>query len=149
MIQISRWRALGAFFAEAGGINSFIYGAQDEDILAKVENLNQRDYPVLVGILPTILGTGSNLDQMGHESPLFFYCMVPRKTNMSDEEMDEAWETTLDGIKGIEETIKQYCNSAEWLEFYHVKPDSIHIDPEFGLWELMGWSIGFEIEHED
>ena len=148
MIQISRWRAIGEFFAQRPEIKSFIYGAQDEDILAKVETIKQNEYPVLVGILPSILGTGNNLDQIGHESPLFYYCMVPT-TNMSSAEMDEAWETTLNAVKGIEEAIKENCASAQWLEFYYVKPDSIHIDPEFNMWGLMGWSIGFEIEHAD
>jgi len=148
MIQISKWRALGELFAQLPEINSFIYGAQDEDILAKVETLKIHDYPVLVGILPTILGTGRNLDNMGHESPLFYYCMVPN-TNMSNEETDEAWESTLNAIKGIEEVIKANCNSQQWQELYYVQPDSIHIDPEFNMWGLMGWSIGFQIEHAD
>ena len=147
-ITIARWKELGQFFADESGINSFVYGAQDEDILAKVEEIKLSEYPVLVGILPSIMGTGMNLDGMGHQSPMFFYCMVP-KTNMSDSETDEAWETTLDCMQSIEEVIRENCNSVDWREFYQIKPDSIHIDPEYDLWGCMGWSIRFEMEYSD
>ena len=148
MLKIKRWKELGEFFKTHSGMNSFIYGATDEDILAKVEKLNQEQYPVLVGILPSIMGTGMNMDNMGHESPLFYYCMVAR-TNMDESEMDAAWEQTLESAQGVEETIKEHCEDPDWREFFTVKPNSVHIDPEFDMWGLMGWSIGFEIEHAD
>jgi hypothetical protein len=72
--------------------------------------------------------------------------MVPA-TNMDAEETDQAWETTLAGAHAIEEAIKEYINDTDWREFYLVRPETIHIDPEYNLWGLMGWSIGFEIEH--
>jgi len=147
-ITIARWKELGEFFIAQSGLNSFIYGAQDEDIIAKIKELKLSQYPVLVGILPSIMGTGSHLDAMGHESPMFFYCMVP-KGNMSDAEVDTAWETTLDRIQQIEETIRENCNSKDWREFYHIQPDSIHIDPEFDMWGCMGWSIRFEMQYAD
>lgn len=148
MIDIKRWREIGRLFGRIEEINSFIYGASDEDIRAKVDNLAQNDYPVLVGILPSILGIGDNMDQLGHESPLFYYCMVP-KSNMSEEETDKAWEITLECVKKIEEVIKENINNPDWLEFYHVKPHTIHIDPEYNMWDLMGWSISFEIIYGD
>jgi hypothetical protein len=114
MINISRWKELGLFFATRDEFNSFIYGAQDEDIQAKVDSLKQNEYPVLVGILPTIMGTGENFDKLGHESPLFYYCMVPA-TNMDAEETDQAWETTLAGARAIEEAIKENINDTDWL----------------------------------
>ena len=139
---------MGEFFKTHSGMKSFIYGASDDDILAKVEKLNQDDYPVLVGILPTIRGTGTSIDAMYHESPLFYYCMVA-KINMSEAEMDDAWEKTLESAQGIEQTIGEYFDDPDWRELFTVKPDSVHIDPEFDMWGLMGWSIGFEIEHAD
>ena len=145
-ITIARWKELGELFAEQPQIKSFIYGAQDEDIRAKIDKLKQTEYPVLVGILPTIIGTGQHLDMMGHESPLFFYCMVP-KDNMSDTEMDGAWESTLDAIQGIEQIIMDNYTSKEWRELYFLNPETIHIDPEFDMWNCMGWSIGFDIEY--
>lgn len=148
MIALKRWKEIGKFFEEKAGLNSFIYGAADEDIIAKVEKLRQNEYPALIGILPSIMGTGTNFDSMGHESTLFYYVMVPQ-TNMSDEEMDEAWEITLAKVRAIEEQIKLFSNNNYYREFYLVKPDTIHIDPEFNMWGLMGWSIGFEIEHAD
>lgn len=148
-ITIARWKELGEFFAQSSGLNSFVYGAQDEDILAKVDELKQSQYPVLVGILPSIMGLGSTLDSMGHESALFFYCLMPKGTNMSDSEVDQAWETTLEGIQMIEDTIRDNCSSADWREFYHVSPDSVHIDPEYDMWGCMGWSIRFEIQYAD
>jgi len=146
MINLRRWKELGIFFEEHAELNSFIYGAADDDIIAKVEKLKQNEYPVLIGILPSILGTGTNFDIMGHESPLFYYVMVPY-TNMSEEQMDEAWENTLTKVKAIEEQIKLFSYDKNYREFYLVKPETIHIDPEFAMWGLMGWSIGFEIEH--
>jgi hypothetical protein len=149
MIDLGRWREIGKFFAaEIPEINSFIYGASDEDIRAKVDKLDQNEFPVLVGILPSIFGIGTNFDQMGHESPLFYYCMVS-KNNMSDSETDEAWDNTLEGIKGIEKAVKDNVENPDWLEFYHAKPDTIHIDPEYDMWGLMGWSIRFEITYGD
>lgn len=146
MINLKRWKELGVFFKEHAELNSFIYGAADEDILAKVERLRQNEYPALIGILPTIMGTGQNFDNMGHESPLIYYVLVPQ-TNMSDEEMDKAWESSLTKVQAIEEQIKLFSYDKNYREFYLVKPDTIHIDPEFNMWGLMGWSIGFEIEH--
>lgn len=148
MLKINRWKEMGEFFKSHSGMKSFIYGATDDDILAKVEKLQQDQYPVLVGILPSIMGTGQNMDVMGHESPLFYYCMVP-KMNMSEDEMDAAWEETLESAQGVEQTIKEHFEDPDWREFFTVKPDSVHIDPEFDMWGLMGWSIGFEIEHAD
>jgi hypothetical protein len=147
-ITIARWKELGEFFAEAPEIKKFIYGAADEDIRAKIDDLNIGDYPVLVGILPTILGTGVNFDIMGHESSLFYYCMVP-KTNMSEEDTLYAWETTIAGIQGIVEKIRENYTSKEWRELYSIRPETIHIDPEYDMWECMGWSIGFDMEYED
>lgn len=139
---------MGHFFAERPEINSFIYGATDEDIRAKVDALKQSQYPVLVGILPSIMGTGDNMDQAGYESPLFYYCMVP-KANMSELDTDDAWDKTIDAVKGIEQTIREYANDPRWREFYYIKPNTIHIDPEYDMWELMGWSIRFEMQYAD
>lgn len=147
-ITLARWKELGQLLADESGIKSFVYGAQDEDIIAKVERIAQNEFPVLVGILPTIMGTGMNLDAMGHESPMFFYVMVP-KSNDSEEEVDEAWESTLDCIQGIEETIRENCTSTDWREFYYINPETIHIDPEFDMWGCMGWSIKFEMQYAD
>ena len=66
---------------------------------------------------------------------------------MSEDETDEAWETTLTAVEVMQETLKENCFKPEWREFYRMQPDSIHIDPEFDLWGLMGWSIRFDIEH--
>jgi len=30
---------------------------------------------------------------------------------------------------------------------YFLNPETIHIDPEFDMWNCMGWSIGFDIEY--
>lgn len=139
---------MGHFFSEKPEIKSFIYGATDEDIRAKVDELKQSQYPVLVGILPSIMGTGSDMDRMGHESPIFYYCMVPMG-NMSEAEIDDAWDISLDAVNAIEQTIRENCNSQEWREFYHITPDTIHIDPEYDMWGLMGWSIRFEMQYSD
>lgn len=147
-ITIARWKEMGEFLKDTAGIKKFIYGAQDEDIAAKVERIKLSEYPVLVGILPTITGTGNNFDNLGHESPLFFYCMVPA-ANLSDDETDAAWESTLEGIRNIERVIQENSNNSDWREFYNINPSTIHIDPEYNMWGLMGWSIGFEIEHVD
>jgi hypothetical protein len=148
MIDMNRWRAMGQLFAAGSEIKTFIYGASDEDIRAKVDALSQTQYPVLVGILPSIMGIGANLDQLGYESPLFFYCMTP-KTNQSEGETDEAWDLTLEGVKSIVKAIKDNHTNHLWREFYHVRPDTIHVDPEFDMWDLMGWSVRFEIEFAD
>ncbi len=149
MITLSRWREMGKFFARSFPLSGrFIYGAADEDILAKVEKLGPGDYPVLVGILPTLNGTGYNFDSWGHTSPIFYYCLVPLK-NSSDDEIDEAWELTLNYVAAIEEAVNKNRDSAEWPEFYDIKVDTFHIDPEYNVWGCMGWSLGFEMTHVD
>ncbi len=149
MISFKRWKDIGKFFAARPEIKSFIYGATDEDIRAKVDELRPDQFPCLVGILPSIAGIGNNMDGMGHESPLFYYVMVPAGANCSEEENDEAWETTLTGVKELENTLKENRDNLLWREFYYVQPDSVHIDPEFDMWGLMGWSIRFDMEHLD
>jgi hypothetical protein len=63
----------------------------DEDIVAKIQALEGDQYPVLVGILPTIMGTGRNMDELGYESPLFFYALDVIR-NRSEEELVSTWE---------------------------------------------------------
>lgn len=150
MITFTRWKEIGQFFANIFPMaETFIYGASDEDILAKVEKLQTHQFPVLIGILPTITGQGSNRDDWGHQSPLFYYCMVPVK-DRTESETDQAWETTLWGVSEIEKAIKENQDPGEnrdWPELYDIKVDTVHIDPEYRLWGLMGWSIGFDMTH--
>ena len=84
----------------------------------------------------------------GGTSPIFYYCLVPLK-NSSDDEIDEAWELTLNYVAAIEEAVNKNRDSAEWPEFYDIKVDTFHVDPEYNVWGCMGWSLGFEMKHVD
>jgi hypothetical protein len=148
MIDVRRYVKLGNLLAGFPPLQSFIYGAADEDLIAKIQVLESDQYPVLVGILPTIMGMGRNMDELGYESPLFFYALDVIR-NRTDEELVSTWEKTLDGIKGIQKALKWYRNYPQWRELYDVTPDSIQIDPEYGIWGCMGWSIRFNIVHEN
>lgn len=146
MMTFKRWKVIGNFLAQRVA-NSFIYGATDEDITAKVDRLKSTQYPVLIGIIPTVQGIGNNFDNMGHESPIFYYIMMPL-SNKDDEETDDTWDNLLNTANLITDVIKLESNNAELREFYNINPSDILICPEYGMWGLMGWSIGFNMTHE-
>src|SRR5659263_638600 len=143
MIDVRRYVKLGNLLAGFPPLQTFIYGAADEDLIAKIQVLESDQYPDLVGILPTIMGTGRNMDELGYESPLFFYALDVIR-NRTDEELVSTWEKTLDGIKGIQKALKWYRNYPQWRELYDVTPDSIQIDRsmEYGaVWVGVSGSI--------
>jgi hypothetical protein len=145
MMTIARFKEMGELFvAESNVMKKFIHGVADEDITAKLAKVLLSEYPVLVGIVPSMIGRGRNLDQLQHDLPMFFYC-IESVGNHTEKEVDLRWDGLLAGIDEIELTMKKYESDPGWQEFLGLNPDTIHIDPEYGMWDCFGWSISFEI----
>jgi hypothetical protein len=145
MMTIARLKEiLGLLVEESDVASSFITGVADEDITAKLDRLKLGDYPVLVGIVPSLIGNGRNMDQLQHTIPMFIYC-IESIGNYTENEIDERWDNLLQGVILIENSIKEHESDPDWEEFIAIAPESIHIDPEFGMWGCFGWSISFDI----
>lgn len=145
MMTISRLKELLQLFVSESTVSqSYLTGVADEDISAKLDKVKLSEYPVLIGIVPSLIGQGRNLDQLQHTYPMFIYCLSPIE-NYSEDELDEQWDNLQSGVQEIEDSIKLHEPDPDWEEFMNINPDTIHIDPEFGLWDCFGWSISFDI----
>ena len=146
MLAFNDWKEIGLFFKDnIDKINSFVYGSSEEDIQLKINKLDMDDYPVLVGIIPSSDSTSKNLDERTYEDVLFFYVLMPIKDRTIDEE-DIVRSDTQEAIQKIEHLIMD--NYEEKPLFRRIHTNSIHYDPEYGIWNSTGWSVAFILEND-
>jgi hypothetical protein len=145
MITLARFKEIGELFVRnSPTLKKFVHGVADEDIMAKLKKVKKSEYPVLVGLVPSLVGKGKNLDQLRHDLPMMFYCL-DSLGNYTESELDLRWDELLSGINDIELALKLYESDPQWEELIGFNPETINIDPEYGPWDTFGWSISFDV----
>lgn len=145
MLTLADWKRLGDFFKDnIEEVNKFIYGAADTDIERKIKQLSLSDFPVLLGIMPSSNSTSRNRDDRGYDDICFFYVLEKIKDRTFLEE-DTVWSVTQTGIQQIEALILD--NYETEALFRQVDTQSFHYDPEYGIWNCMGYSMGFVVNN--
>lgn len=146
MLPFKEWKPIGEYFAaEIDGLKKFIYGSSEEDIAKKVDKLGNEHFPVLIGIIPSSSSTSRNMDDRSYQDICFFYVLEPIKDRDQGEE-DAVWERTQTAIQKIEHLIMDSYESSPLLR--GIRPESVHYDPEYGIWNGIGWSIGFSMDND-
>lgn len=146
MLPFTEWKPIGEFFRDSiDGINGFVYGSSEDDIQSEIDDLEKNEYPVLVGVIPSSHSTSESMDNRSYNDVCFFYVLETIKDRSRDEKA-VVWTVTQAAIQKVEHLIMDNYETNALLR--RILPNTVHYDPEFGIWNCMGYSIGFTLEND-
>jgi hypothetical protein len=149
MISVTEWGEYIERLAGASGrIKSCLVVADIAHLKEKLKETDSIEYPLLVGVIPSAYSSTTNdEDNVSELNVCLLFVLSPILRDYdSDTELNN-YRDTHEALVDIKRTIRQdYFNCEQYPLLREIKFKSYVQEPEWNMLDLMGWSLGFEVE---
>ena len=129
-------------------LKSFILVTAESDLMEKIRNISDDDFPLLIAVIPSADSIAPDPDNVLEASTCFLYVV---KKLIQDSSSDESFLTLMETTQDVFTAVKlqmaaDKSNHDTSPHFMHrMDLNRMHSDPEYNYLGCAGWSLSFNL----